>query len=90
MLDPTMMFRKDAFSNLGEYSSKKDRKLVPDFDLWLRAVLEGYKFCNLQEPLVKYRVNSEGNTLKHKKEMIRQHVIVWREFMSKYRDRFIG
>jgi glycosyltransferase involved in cell wall biosynthesis len=85
MLDPTMMFRRDAFEKLGEYSFKEDRKLVPDFDLWLRAILGGYKFYNLQEPLVKYRVNREGNTLKHKKEMIRQHVVVWREFMLKYR-----
>lgn len=85
MIDPTMVFRKKVFDKLNGYSLKLDKKLVPDFDLWLRAILNNYKFYNLQEPLIKYRINSKGNTLKYKQKMIRQHVMVRREFMNKYR-----
>lgn len=85
MIDPTMILRKEAFEELGGYSLKEDRKLVPDFDLWLRAMVKGYKFHNLQIPLVKYRINSEGNTIKFKKEMIRQHMVVLSEFKKIYK-----
>ncbi len=85
MIDPTMVFRKKVFDKLNGYSLKSDRQLVPDFDLWLRAILNNYKFHNLQEPLIQYRINSKGNTLKYKQKMIRQHVMVRREFMNKYR-----
>ena len=85
MIDPTIMLRKETFEELGGYSLKKDRKLVPDFDLWLRAMVKGYRFHNLQIPLVKYRINSEGNTIKFKKEMIRQHMTVLSEFKKIYK-----
>lgn len=85
MIDPTMVFRKKVFDKLNGYSLKLDRKLVPDFDLWLRAILNNYKFHNLQEPLIRYRINNKGNTLKYKQEMIKQHVTVRREFINKYR-----
>ncbi len=80
MIDPTTMFRKVKFLQLRGYSLKKDRDLVDDFDFWCRAILNGYKIYNLQTPLIKYRINSDGNTRKHKMKMIKQHTIVWKEF----------
>jgi glycosyltransferase EpsE len=84
IIDPSTMFRKDVFDKLGGYSLNQDRYLVDDFDLWLRSIIGGFKLYNLQEPLIKYRINSEGNTRKHQKEMIKQHMVVWREFKLRY------
>jgi len=83
MIDPTMMFRRDAFIDSGGYGEEEDILYVPDFDLWTRAIKKGYKFHNLQEPIIMYRVNPEGNTRKHQKEMIKQHMKVWRSFTGK-------
>ena len=84
IIDPSVMYRTSIFNKLGGYNLDKSIFTVPDFDLWLRAVSNGEKFYNFQESLVKYRVNEEGVTRKHKKEMIEQHMIVWKEFKRKY------
>ena len=84
IIDPSVMYRTSIFNKLGGYNLDKSIFTVPDFDLWLRAVLNGEKFYNFQESLVKYRVNEEGVTRKHKKEMIEQHMVVWKEFKREY------
>lgn len=83
-LDSTTIFRRKDFLNLGGYSQESSIYTVPDFDLWLRAIQSGKKFANLQEVLIRYRWNPDGMTIKHKDEMIRAHMIVWRRFMSNY------
>jgi len=83
MIDPTMMFRRNAFIDSGGYGKEEKVLYVPDFDLWLRAIKKGYKFHNLQEPIIKYRVNPKGNTRRCQKEMIRQHIGIWRAFKRK-------
>ena len=83
-IDPTTMFRRKDFLELGGYSQEQSIYTVPDFDLWLRAIESGKIFANIQEPLIKYRENPDGMTLQHKDEMIKSHMIVWRLFMSKY------
>lgn len=83
ILDPTVSFWASDFNEIGGYTSDKSIWTVPDFDLWLRAILAGKKFFNIQEPLVRYRVNEEGITRKNKEEMIKQHMIVWNNFMRK-------
>jgi len=82
ILDPSVVFRRDGFLEIGGYSLKEDRKLVDDFDIWCRAVVGNKKFHNIQKKLIKYRVNPNGNTLKFKKIMIKQHMVVWKEFNS--------
>lgn len=86
IIDPSTMFRKNDFLEFGDYSLRKDINLVDDLDLWLRFIISGKKFYNFQEPLIKYRMNNSGNTRKYKKKMIEQHMIVWREFMRKYKN----
>lgn len=82
MIDPTTMFRRADFLELGGYTLEKEIYTVPDFDLWLRAILRGKLFCNMQEPLIKYRVNPNGMTNSRQTEMIRAHMTVWHRFMS--------
>jgi glycosyltransferase involved in cell wall biosynthesis len=81
IIDPTTMFRHDEFIKLGMYTLRDDIYTVPDYDLWLRAIVYGRKFANLQENLIKYRVNSQSMTESKKKIMIQHHMTVWREFM---------
>ncbi len=47
------------------------------------SILESDKvFVNIQEPLIRYRVNKTGNTVTNKSTMIRQHVRVRNEFID--------
>ena len=85
IIDPSVMFRRKIFNKLGGYSLDKKIFTVPDFDIWLRAILNGEKFYNIQESLIKYRVNEEGVTIKHKKKMIEQHMVIWKKFMLEYK-----
>lgn len=82
IIDPTTMFRKSDFYDLGGYSFKEDRNLVADMDLWFRALLSDKVFVNMPEVFIKYRINPKGNTRSHQKEMIRQHVTVRNEFIK--------
>ena len=81
MIDPTTMFRRNVFNKLGQYTLREDIYTVPDFDVWTRAILKGFRFANIQEFLIKYRDNPDGMTLKHKDEMIRAFMAVWRPFV---------
>lgn len=82
IIDPTTMFRKDTFEELGGYDLSEGRNLVADMDLWFRALLSDKVFVNIQEPLIRYRVNEKGNTIANKREMIKQHVSVRKEFIK--------
>jgi hypothetical protein len=82
IIDPTTMFRKDAFEELGGYDLSEGRNLVADMDLWFRALLSDRVFVNIQEPLIQYRENQNGNTISNKREMIKQHVKVRDEFIK--------
>lgn len=76
MIDPTTMFRKEDFDQLGGYSTDERVSTVPDFDLWVRALISDRLFANLMVPLIRYRMNPDGVTSNKRKEMIRQHMIV--------------
>jgi len=84
IIDPTTMFRRKDFLEVGQYTLEKDIYTVPDFDLWCRAVIAGKKFLNLQMPLINYRVNPNGMTGKHREDMVKQHMIVWHRFIKIY------
>ena len=81
-IDPTMMFRKDIFYSTDGYRVGWGVDLVADMDLWFRALKKGFIFHNMQEGLIKYRINPEGNTRSNQKEMIKQHVAVRNEFIK--------
>ena len=84
-IDSSSMFNRDIFLKLGGYSENKNIYLVADFDLWCKSVLNGFNIVNSKEPTIKYRTNSQGNTIKHKQEMIQQHMLVWRNFIFQWK-----
>lgn len=85
MIDPTTTFKKEVFDRLGSYTLDKEIYTVPDFDIWLKAMSSGYRFANIQEPLIQYRENPDGMTQSRKQEMINAHMVIWTKFM---RDRY--
>jgi glycosyltransferase EpsE len=79
IIDPCSMFRRDTFNKLGGYNKKW--KLIPDFNLWTRAAMEGYNFYNIQRPLVFYRKYKESVTGKYEMETVREHYKMCREII---------
>lgn len=57
---PVCMIRKEVFDNLGYYDPKYPP--VEDLDLWFRLGTR-YKFSNIQEILLKYRVHANSATI---------------------------
>lgn len=53
---PVVMFRKSAVEAVGSY---KPFYLFEDYYLWVRMLLNGAKFHNLQEPLLYFRFSSD-------------------------------
>lgn len=56
---PVCMIRKEVFDNLGYYDSRYPP--AEDLDLWFRLGTR-YKFANIQETLLKYRVHTNSAT----------------------------
>ena len=53
---PTVMFKKTDVIAAGSY---QHWYLNEDYYLWIRMVLMGYKFANIDEPLVRMRITNE-------------------------------
>lgn len=51
---PSVMYRKSVILDAGGY-----REFPEDYHLWVRALMKGYKFYNIQEPLLYFRINLE-------------------------------
>ncbi len=51
MFHPVIMFR-----NNGSLRYRENMWFCEDYDLYLRMMTDGYKFANLDEPLLKYRI----------------------------------
>ncbi|GAB6011247.1 glycosyltransferase [Viscerimonas tarda] len=49
---PATMYRKQAVIDAGGY-----KEFPEDYHLWIRALMKGYKFYNIQEPLLYFRTN---------------------------------
>jgi len=52
----TVMFRKESFASIGYYNEAY--RTTQDYDMWFRAAGKGLKFHNLQEILLKYRMDN--------------------------------
>ncbi|WP_281863141.1 glycosyltransferase [Planomicrobium okeanokoites] len=53
---PSVMFKKSHVNSVGSY---KDWFLNEDYYLWIRMMEKGFIFSNIDEPLVKMRINNE-------------------------------
>lgn len=62
VMHPGVMFRRKDIAQIGNYC--EDFRVVQDYDLWFRGMAAGYKFYNIQEPLVLFRRDESYNTRK--------------------------
>lgn len=86
IIDPSTLFRKQDFMDLGQYSLDKSIYTVPDMDLWCRAIISGRKLFNLRDLLIKYRINPKGMTMAHRPEMKEAHFKVLKKFVEDYNN----
>ncbi|MDP2460609.1 glycosyltransferase [Kaistella sp. SH19-2b] len=77
MYHPVILFRNNK-----KISYREKMLYCEDYDLYFRLMIEGYKFANIQEPLLKYRILEDSISRKDSK-MIR-----WL-FVEKARSFFI-
>lgn len=59
---PTVMMKKNIFNKLKGYNEQY--KEAEDYELWIRAVANGFKIGNVDKELVKYRVYSNSKSAK--------------------------
>ncbi len=64
VMHPGVMFRRADIEKIGNYC--EDFRVVQDYDLWFRGMAAGYKFYNIQEPLLLFRRNESYNKRKSK------------------------
>jgi len=83
IIDPSCMYRKDIILRHGGYNMDPSIITVPDLDLWCRLLTKGYLMSNIQEPLIKYRINPMGVTRKQHNEMVQATDVVWASFRRK-------
>jgi glycosyltransferase involved in cell wall biosynthesis len=63
-IHPSVIMRRDAVLQVGNYRSSQDKIFSEDFDLWSRMALIG-QMHNIHEPLISYRINPHGITGSH-------------------------
>ena len=64
--NPTMLVRTDAVRRVGGY---RDVPFQEDYDLMIRLLGAGYRFHNLPDALVKFRVTAEQFTRRRSREL---------------------
>ena len=58
MVHPSVLGKRQVF----ELFYNVDFIKAQDYELWTRALMTGYRFCNIQKPLIYYRVREKGNS----------------------------
>ena len=78
---PVSMIRKEVFNNIGYYDPKYP--LAEDLDLWFRIGMK-YKFANIQEILLKYRVHKNSTTISKIQKMETMTLEIRKKYSNGY------
>lgn len=82
---PSVMYRKSLILSVGGYQDTA-YGVAEDYDLWSRLALQGVRFANLPEPLLRYRLHPEQMKATRMNQTIRAVLAVkrkyWRERMT--------
>ena len=65
-IHPTIMMRKNVYTELGGYRVAKETRRCEDLDLFMKMYAAGYKGYNIQEKLYMYRMENDPN-IKYRK-----------------------
>lgn len=77
MNHPTVMFRKKAVAAVGGY---RGVYLFEDYDLWVRLMQAGYRFHNLQRPLIHFRTSNSFFSRRSSWRYLRSEIAIERTF----------
>jgi glycosyltransferase involved in cell wall biosynthesis len=83
IIDPSCMYRRQLILDNGGYSMDPEIRTALDFHLWCRLLCKGVKLANLQEPLIKYRINPKGVTRTENDTMVQTTDLIWATFRRK-------
>jgi glycosyltransferase involved in cell wall biosynthesis len=86
VINPTSMYRLSGYNEIGGYSTKAIYDGAHDFEFWCRAMLAGKKFHNIQDYLIKYRVNTEGMTRRQKLKQFAAYNTIMLEFLQRIKQ----
>jgi teichuronic acid biosynthesis glycosyltransferase TuaG len=84
----TVMFNKQLFSQVGLFDEALP--FTHDLDLWFRAMLTGYEFHYLNQPLTAYRWHDQMGTIKNRSAIDIEHAATNARFlpqMAQFIDR---
>ncbi len=83
IINPSCMFRRQPIVDNGGYSLDPDIRTVMDLELWCRLLVKNHLMANIQEPLINYRINSQGITRSERDVMVQATDVVWASFRRK-------
>jgi glycosyltransferase involved in cell wall biosynthesis len=74
-IHPSIMVRRDLFDTIGLY--KSDLEMSQEFEMYLRAIKNGFKIANLDDPpLISVMERKGGMTLTHLKTIQKNQLII--------------
>jgi len=73
----------------GGYTMNPKLRTALDFHLWCRLLVKGHKLSNIQEPLIKYRINPKGVTRTETETMIEATDLIWASFRRREFDEVV-
>lgn len=86
IVHPSVIFRK---SSIDSYCNKfntvfynPNYKYADDYKLWIDLAINNWKFANMSEVLLKYRLSDKQITSKYKKECINLSSVIQKEYMA--------
>lgn len=80
IIDPSCMYRKNEILKAGGYTMDPELRTVLDFELWCRLLATGHQMSNIQQPIIKYRINPKGVTRTETDKMLHATDLVWGSF----------
>ena len=84
IIDPSSMYRRTTILKHGGYSMDPIIRTAADFELWCRLLCHGCLMANIQEPLIKYRINPRGITRNETQDMVEATDTIWARFRRKH------
>ena len=81
LIHPTVVFRRSKLSILNNY---RNLSRSQDYDLWFKAAAHGFRFANLPQPLIKYRLPSQGNKKNLASSLVQSFILLTNIFHYKF------
>ncbi len=65
----SVVMRRDLFERFGFFNERD--QVACDYDMWLRLALAGVRFAHVPEPLARYRIHPEQDSVRKREAVVR-------------------